>query len=232
MKYKCGTRREDGMVFWRRHKTKGDIWITEEQYKKRTSAEKAYRQRAYEEYKRRLAKKKPDERPTFGQYCPRREKYYLGVSSTGKEEWVTKERLERHKIKSKRNKRKHVERLLKLPKTGLKIGDQNPDNPKEYVVFFIGNKPYFGTLEHLKRVKEARAIAYRKRDIKAKKIRAERLARLENRHRRGDIDPITNKIFWDYDRIAKEIWLDPEIYHRKRQKDLEKRRLNRQKKQK
>lgn len=228
MKPKCGTRREDGMVFWRLHKTKGEVWITEDQYQRRCAQEKQYRQQAYADYKKRLEKIPPHERPYLGKYCPRRDLYYLCVSSSGKETWVTKNRLDRFRERSKRAKRKHINKLMQIEKTGIKIGDKHPNDPNLYVVFFTGNKPYYGTKEHLDRITESRKMTYRKRYIKAKKIRTERLERDGRKYRRGDIDPVTNLIFWEYDRIAKERWLPAEVYHQKRNKELLKRKRSRE----
>jgi hypothetical protein len=223
MKPKCGTRREDGKVFWRLHKTKGEIWISEEQYERRTAKEKEYRIRAYAEWKKMEQQKPPELRNYLGKYCPRRDRFYLGVSSSGKQMWVTRERLADYRRKSKRAKRKHIEKCLAVPKTALKIGDPNPENPNEFVVYFTGNKPYFGDRNHLKRVLDSRAMTYRKRHIKSRKIRAERLSRLEERRSRGEVDPETGLIFWEYNRIANEVWLQPEIYHARREKCLAKR---------
>jgi hypothetical protein len=51
-KPKCGTIREDGMVYWRARKGI-PIWITAEQYKKRIESQKKYVKLCAAEYKRR-----------------------------------------------------------------------------------------------------------------------------------------------------------------------------------
>ena len=69
-----------------------------------------------------------------------------------------------------------------------------------------------------------------KRYIKAKKIRQHILKNIENRKRKGDSRQEDNKLFWEYNRTGKEIWLDPEIFHIKRNKDNNRRKLYRKKK--
>jgi hypothetical protein len=73
-------------------------------------------------------------------------------------------------------------------------------------------------------------MIYLKRSIKAKKIREIVLSGKIDRLKKGTTRVEDNKIFWEYNRVGKEVWLDPEIFHFKRNKCLEKRKNYRKKK--
>jgi hypothetical protein len=230
MKYKAGQKREDGLVFWRHTNEKGDIWITQAQFDHRKESAREYKRKAAAYYYALERAKKPEDRNYFGRYFPHIEKYFLKVSGSGKPIYGTKAEVEQLRRQHAIYKKKFVEKHQKLPKTDLKIGDRHPTQPGLFVVYFIGNKPYFDSSDKLKEVLESRRRATKKRYYKSKKIRRERLDKLDKRRKRGDVDNVTGLIFWAYNRIAKEIWLDKTIYDAKHTADLARRKLDRQKK--
>ncbi len=230
MKYKAGQKREDGLVFWRYLKQKGEIWITQEQFNRRSESAKEYKRKAAAHYYAQERAKRPEDRNYFGRYFPHIDKYFLKVSCSGKPVFGTKEQLEYERRRHAVYKKRFVEKNLKLPKTGFKIGDRHPTKPGLYVVFFVGNKPYYDNAKKLEEVLESRRRAYQKRYIKCKKIRRERLDKLDKKRKRGEIDKITGHVFWGYDRIAKEIWLDKDLYDKKHSAELARRKANRQRK--
>lgn len=220
---KRGTVREDGKVFTR-HIDGREIWLTKEQYEKREKKRKQYVMmclKAY--YSRRKSVRK------LGEYDYNRNLYFCGISSSGKEVWKQKKYYERIANAVKRSKRKYIEKCKEYPPTNLKFGDVNPSNPNEYVILKIGNKLFFGSKEKLDKKRERIRIIYLKRNIKAKKRREEILRDKIDRKRRGDSRQEDNKIFWEYNKVGKEIWLEPEIFHLKRQKCCERRSLCRKK---
>ena len=222
---KRGTVREDGKVFARMLNGK-ELWITKQQYEKREKKRKEYVRRCIQAYYRR---RKSIRR--IGEYDHQRNLYFCGVTSSGKEIWANKKFYEIRKKIIIRSKKKYVERCKSnYEPNNLKIGDVNPNNPNEYVVHKIGNKVFFGSISRLKEKLEKRKIIYMKRYIKAKKIRQHILKNIENRKRKGDSRQEDNKLFWEYNRTGKEIWLDPEIFHIKRNKDNNRRKLYRKKK--
>ena len=226
-KYKAGQKREDGLVFWRHTKQKGDVWITQAQFDQRKESAREYKRRAAAHYYALERAKPPEDRNYFGRYFPHINKYFLKVGSSGKPIYGTKEQLERIRRRLSVYKIRLIEKDLKLPKSGLRLGDRHPTEPGLFVVFFIGNKPYYDNKEKLKEVLESRRMSYQKRYYKCKKIRRERLDKLEKRRKRGEIDNITNLVFWCYDRIGKEIWLDKDTYRKKHEAELAKRKINR-----
>lgn len=228
--HKEGFVREDGKVYWRYQKEKGHIWITPEQYAAYVATRRRYRRACLEEYYRQREKQNPIDRSYYGKYCFRRNRYFIGLTASGKENWVIKEKYLNHREKQNKNRKKFSEKLRMQEKPNLKIGDQHPDNPELFVCFFIGNKPYFGSKTRLLETQERRKIACRKRDIKYKKIRTDKLSKLENKHRRGDVHPENGAVFWEYNIRCKEIWLAPEVFTEKREKDLQKRKNLRLKK--
>ena len=226
--HKEGFQREDGKYYWLYNKTKKKhIWLTKEQLERRKATRSAYRKACIEEYNKRQAKKAPEDRNYFGKYSFAKNKYFISVSSSGKEVWYVKEKFLKFKMQCQKNKRNFVERLKQFDGKHVKIGDVCPDNPSLFCIFKIGNKPYYGTAKKLKQWREARAMSYRKRNIKNRKHRREKLRMLEKRLRRGDVHPENNMIFWEYNCKGKEIWLPSDEFHVKRQTETLKRRKNR-----
>lgn len=213
--------REDGKVFIRYLKGK-EVWGTMESFQKRQQTA-----RNYSNNSRRLAKKLIKDPHKFGDYDFVRKLYYIGLSSSGKEVWRNKQYFETYKSRVKINKRKYVERCKQLNATNLKPGMINPDNPKEYLLYKTGNKCFFGTKEEWNKRQEICRMAQIKLYFRNKKRRRERLEKLEVKRKRGDTRLEDNKIFFYYSDNGNEIWLDPEEFHRRRNRELEKKKMRR-----
>jgi len=228
---KEGFVREDGKVFWKSCKEKGDIWLTPEQYQKWCDTRKRYRQRCAQEYYKRREKQNPMDRNYFGKYDFARNLYFVGISSAGKEVWVNKDRLEKILERKKRYKKNYIKKLQEAPKNNLKFGDQHPDDPNLYVYLIVGNKPFFGTKEKLEERKKALRKSGILRDIKYKHKRKDILQKLgDNRIHRGAYDLTTGLVFWEYTQTGNEKWLPVDQFHKLRLADCEKRKRDRQRK--
>jgi hypothetical protein len=207
-----GTVREDGMIFWSFAKEK-EIWITKQQYEKREKTRKAYVKKCRESYARRQLAKHPVDRNFIGKYDFSTNLYFLRMSSSGKEVWGSKEQLIAFRNKHTKYRTRMYNRLkTQHPKTGLKVGDKNPENSNQYVIFFIGNKPYFGTKYQLVQRKKSRKISYNKRNEKYAINRQRILENLQHRIKRGTTDPKTGLVFYMYAQNGKERWITPERY--------------------
>ncbi len=215
---KRGYVREDGKVFARKARGK-ELWLTKEQYEKRELKRKAYVKKCQELYK-----KHRKEQRSFGDYDHKKNLYFIGISTSGKEIWRSKYFLEKRKIINNKNKKKYVNKCHELPKTSLKLFDQHPENPNLYVIHKLGNKIFFGNKKRMEEKKEKLRIIYIKRYLKAKKIRQFKLDNIANRIKRGTKHPTENLIFFEYNRVGKEIWLDPNKFKEKRDKECQKRR--------
>ena len=218
---KRGTVREDGKIFARYRKGK-ELWISKEQYERREKSRKEYVKNCIESYKKRRK-----EIRSFGEYDEKINLYFIGISSSGKEVWRNKVFLEKRKKMQAKNKNRYIEKCFLLPQSNLKFGDQHPDNSNLFVINKVGNKCFFGDESKLKEKKESLRITCTKRYYKSKKIRHIVLKNLETKLKRGATREQDNFIFFQYDRVGKEIWLSPEIYHQKREKEILKRKEKR-----
>jgi hypothetical protein len=217
--------REDGMVFWKNCKKAGEIWIKPESYKKRCETRKKYRKTCAEDYRERQAKKNPMDRSYFGKYDFSKNKYFIGISNSGKEVWVTKDKFDKAVETRRKTKAAHLQRVRSLPKTGLKLGDVHPDDPNLFVIFFSGNKPHYGDKQRLEERKKRLRQHGRLRDVKNTKKRRQALEAMgDNRLSCGAVNPLTGLVFWEYSRTVKEIWLPLDEFHRRRNRHLESRR--------
>lgn len=228
--HKEGYVREDGMVYWRYRRDRGDVWITQEKYQQYLNTRKNYRKRSLEEYYKRREKIDPMDRSYYGKYSFQKNRYFVGLSVSGKEVWVTKEKFLKHKEQKNKRRRNFLSKLKLQQKPNVKVGDTHPENSDLVVCFFIGNKPYFGSKEKLNQVLESRRISYRKRNIKYRKTRAEKLAKMESRLKRGVVHPENGTLFWEYNCRCKEVWLPAEKFHELRNKEKERRKRLRLKK--
>lgn len=221
---KIGTIREDGKVFARMQRGV-QLWLTKEQYENREIKRKIYVKKCLELYKK--LKKEPR---SIGDYDHRKNLYFIGISSSGKEVWRSKVFLDKFRKRQDLRRKEYVKRCYDLPVKKLKFGDQNPDNPNLFVIHKVGNKCFFGNKKKLKEKKESLRITYAKRYLKSKKKKQTIMGNIIVKLKRGTTREQDNYIFFQYNRIGKELWLAPEIYKLKRDKELLKRRENRRRK--
>lgn len=223
-----GETREDGRVFWRRHKKKGDIWLTKESYERRVKTRNEYRRKCYEEYKRGQMAMDPMDRNYLGKYDFSRNKYFMGVSASGKPVWVTKEKLERFKERTAKSKARFVEKQRALPATKGSIGDPHPTDPGLFVILRVGNRLYYGDALRLEKKREALKRAGINRDVKYRSIRRDLLSKMQKRIKRGEVDEATGKVFWEYNQRCVPVWLDPEEFRVRHEKSNLRRKMARQ----
>jgi len=215
---KRGTIREDGKVFARMQRGT-PLWITKEQYENREIKRKAYIKKCLELYKK--LKREPK---SIGDYDHRKNLYFIGISSAGKEVWRNKFFLDKFRKRQDLRRKKYVKKCSDLPVKNLKFGDQNPDNPNLFVIHKVGNKYFFGNKKKLEEKKESLRIAYAKKHLKSKKKRKINMDNIAVKLKRGAVREQDNYIFFQYNSIGKEIWFTPEIYKLKRDKEIIKRR--------
>lgn len=223
-KIRRGHIREDGKVFIRYLKGK-EVWGTMESFQKRQQTIRNYTKKS-----RKLAKSLLKKQHSFGDYDFQRNLYFIGLSTSGKEVWKNKQFFEKYVARSKASKKKYIEKCKQIESTNLKIGMQNPSNPKEYLVYKTGNKCFFGTIGDLEKRKEICKMAQLKLYFKNKKIRKEKLENLEIKRKRGDTRSQDNKIFFYYSDNGNEIWLEPEEFNRRRNRELERKKIRRKNK--
>jgi hypothetical protein len=214
---KRGTVREDGKVFWVYRKGK-EVWATKEQYDKRENTRKAYVRMCQQEYRKSQAKKLLHERNYLGKYDCSRNLYFISISTAGKEVWGTKFQLEKYR-KRLNDRRKDMTEKLKKLQTNLKFGDPNPNNSEEFVCYFIGKKPYFGSVKKLEERKKSRAISYRKLDMFYRTKRMMAMQALSKRLRRGAVNQETGLLFWEYNEAGKEKWFSEEEFKVRQEKE-------------
>jgi hypothetical protein len=209
-KYKRGFVREDGLVFARMQDGK-EVWVTADSYARRENTRRAYVKKAYDAYKRRQLAKPIEDRNYLGRYDPYRDKYFLGLSSSGKEIWGSKDMLIRKRKMADKRRREFRERCDALEHQDKGFGQPHPTKPGLFVILRIGNKLYYGNQDRLNQISAGRQRSYKKRNIKYRRRRDDILRSLTVRHKRGDIGT-DGLIFWEYTLTAKEIWLAPEDY--------------------
>ena len=226
---KEGFVREDGKVYWRKRGER-EVWLTPEKYKQYCETRKEHCRISIREYRRRQMELPSDQRNYVGKYDPERNKFFYGISSSGKPIWYDPERYAQLAQVRKKYRRKYKEKVNALPSSNLKIGDRNPNNPEQYVTHFVGKMPRFGSIEQLQKANAERKRVYAKMRDKYKAIRRIALENLPNKRKRGDIDSVNGKIFWEYDRLAREVWLEPHTYETLRQQKSNQKKMARQKK--
>ena len=227
---KEGTVREDGLVYWRYDKMKGrHIWLSPQKYEEYCEKRKSYRKMCVEAYHKRQQELPDDEKNYFGKYDWKKNKYFIGISTSGKEVWYYKARFENLVARRQEYRKKYLDKARLLPKNKLRIGDKNPDNPEEYVINFIGNMPRFGDIQKLELANLNRKICQKKMSAKYRKERKEKLSKLFHKRRRGDINSEGN-VFWEYDRRANEVWYTPDVFAIRQSAVLAKKKLRRLKK--
>lgn len=217
-KIKQGTVRDDSKIFWGTMHGK-ESWITKEQYDKRIASRIAYRKMCQEQYKKRQAAKNSMDRNYIGKYDFSKNLYFIRVSTSGKEMWGTKEELERYRQRRNKASYSRFLRLQNYSGQQLKIGDVNPSNPNQFVIYMIGKKPYFGSQKELQENIQRRTISYRKRNQKYYKIRKDIMSKIMNKIKRGTVNSENGLIFWIYNVVGKEKWITKEEYDHKMEQE-------------
>lgn len=218
---KTGTVREDGMIYYSYGKQRG-VWLTKSNFERKRKRVRDYQRNSYKLYKevRKRAWK-------FGEYNPEKNLYFCGVTVSGKEIWRSKECMLSKKKYRAFYQKKHIKKCKELPPTNLKVGDQHPDNPKLFVVYKIGNKPYFGTKKKLEKRRNKLREMYARRDQRYRLKKNKKLRNNEKIYKKGDVHPQTKLIFWNYTRSFYETWLTPEDFKlRQEKKELLKKHTN------
>lgn len=221
------TVRSDGKIYDRIDGDGKEIWLTPEQFEKREKTRKEYVNKCILSYKRRQQRKPAEERNFLGKYDPSRNLYFRGITSSGKEIWVTKQRLEEYRQKCNERRKNYNERCKQLPKIEGKIGDPHPSIPGLFIIFRAGNKLFYGDEVRLAAVRTSRARSYVKRNIKYRKKRKELLAGLQNKLSRGHQHPYDDLLFYEYNSHGREVWLPPDEFNKRREYDLARRRAKR-----
>lgn len=225
--YREGHIREDGMVFWRNRKDRGEVWLTQEKYEQYCLTRKNHRDKRREEYFQQRDSIPVKDRSYLGKYNPEIDKYFLGLNGSGTEIWVDKDRFDKLAQKRKEYRLKYHRKMKSLPKQSLRFGDKNPNNPSQYVTHFIGNLPRFGSYDDLQIAIVSKTRTYSKMNVKYRKIRTDVLKLIPKRLRRGDINPENGFIFWEYGRTGKPRFLPPNIYHERRNKENDRKKKSR-----
>jgi hypothetical protein len=230
IKFKKGDIREDGRLFW---KYDGKvclgrpIWLTPESFAKMENSVKSRNKRHLERYKEEQSKLPPEERNYRGKFIPETGLYFAYVSTSGKAVYKTAEEYKAWIFKLRKTCRNYHSRCKKLPPPSCVVGDRHPTNPNLYVRRIYGHKVFYGTYEEAQRCIKAaqeRNIKHKlKNRIKIKErcneLRNERLKHTidnpELRRKRGDIDPVLGRVFWEYSHCGFERWVSKEKYDEK-----------------
>lgn len=225
---KRGTARADGKVLWRY--VKGEPkYISKSQYDKMEETRKAYVRMCHARYKARQAAKPPTERNYIGKYDHHSGLYFIGITSSGKEMWGTKAKLEAYRNRLNLRRKEFKERNKTNVAPTAKFGDPHPTKHNLFVILIVGSRIYYGSKKRIERIKESRAISYRLRNLKWQNKRRMLLSGLAVRYRRGDRHPTLDLMFWEYTQYAKEKWLPPAEFAIRRQSEIERRKRYRTK---
>ena len=234
--HKRGDVRADGKVFlgYARGRSKTyERWVEPHKLVELKQKQKAYRQSRYEAYKRSVEGRG---RPAVGQLDPVTGLYFLTVSSTGKEMWGDKEALEEMRRRMSLRCRRHAKRKYEAaPLPTVCVGDRHPSRDGLYVIKVSKVQIKYGTAEELRLSREATRE-------KSRRYRAKNRQRFLDKYRerkdfldrnphlkrsRGDIDPITGKLFWGYSSTCIERWVTREQFEELRTRTRERYRSER-----
>lgn len=235
MHIKRGTERSDGKVFWGYDydsKDLKEVWITKIQFEKREMTRRSYLRKKIEDYKQKQLSLPKEERNYMGKYNPETGLYFIRVGSSGKEVWGTIEKLTHIRQLNKKARKKYHKKCYSIEKPNLVAGDPHPFEKGLFVVRTVGGKVFYGTKEQYLSKSERLRKTYKKYKLnhreeieRRKKQAKEKFVNFfrENPHlkrRRGDVDPVLNKVFWQYSVAGKEIWMSPEAFKEKRDKAI------------
>jgi len=227
MRLKRNTERADGKVYWSTkiiNGVKKEVWITKEQFKKWNAGRLKYvreKTLAYHEEQKKLPK---EERNYFGKLDPVSGLYFCKISSSGKPVFVTFEKLQEYKARSNIRKKRYYQRCKQFERPAVYLGDKHPSIDGLFVKRICNNKVFYGTYEEAQKCIQSLKNSYKKYKQKHKdaiKMRQKQskqkvLAFLKEnpqlRRKRGDVDLVLNRVFWQYDDRGNEFWLSQEKF--------------------
>ena len=232
MRHKRGDARGDGKVFLaylKRGSKSYERWVQPRVLEQIKQKQKAYRQSRYEAYKK---AKEGVGRPSIGARHPETGLLFITVTSTGKEVWGDQEMLDTYRRRQKERTRKCSKRRYKsAPPPTVCVGDRHPTRDGLFAILVNKVRVKYGTAEELRLAREAtrqKSARYRKanRQKYLDKYRAAADFLKANPHlkrSRGDLDPITGKLFWSYSSCCLERWVTPGRFEELQRKAKERR---------
>lgn len=230
IKFRKGDVREDGRLFWAyegKASLKRPIWLTPKSFAKMNETAKARNKRHLERYKEEQSKLPPEERNYRGKFIPETGMYFAYVSTSGKAVYKTADEYKAWVFRLRKTCRAYHSRCKKLPAPSCVVGDRHPTDPNLYVKRIYGHKVFYGTFDEAQKSAKAAQDRNIKHKLKnriqikkrCKQLRDERLKHTidnpELRRKRGDIDPVLGKVFWEYSVCGFERWLSKEKFEEK-----------------
>lgn len=212
--YKTGQIREDGKIFYSYGRFNG-TWLTKEKYHHKIQKRRAYQRKCYLMYKS-LHKIKRK----VGEYCSKKKLYFVGISGSGKEMWKDANHVLKLRERQKKYRINYLNKCKKDILLNLKFKDRHPSNPNLFVLYKRGNRLFFGTAKQLEIRRQKLRESYKKRNEKYKIIRARIV--VNKKYKRGDKNPKNDTLFWYYSKRGNEIWLSPQDFMARHDKDKQK----------
>lgn len=233
MPIKRKTVRQDGKMFWAYRYKKGkkiEVWLSPDVFERWDETRRKYTRKRYDEFVKKIKDGSQDKKYSRGKYDPETGLYFIRVSTCGKPVFGSIEELQKYINQNRKAKRKYYSRCSKLNPPSVCVGDPHPTTEGLFVKRIYGNKVFYGTIEEAKKHLDSRRQSYKKykQNNKAaikersKNIRNARMEKIKMnpilKRRRGDIDPVLGKIFWEYNYLGNEIWLHREEFEKKHAK--------------
>ena len=233
MQIKRKTVRQDGKMFWAyRYKQgqKKEVWLSPDVFKKWDETRRKYARKQYDEFLKKYKNGSQDKKYCRGEHDPETGLYFIRVSTCGKPVWGSIEELQKYIGQNRKAKRKYYSRCSSLNPPSVCVGDPHPTTAGLVVKRIYGHKVYYGTIEEAKKHTDSRKESYKKYKQKNKEAIKQRSKNIRNarmekikmnpilKRRRGDIDPVLGKIFWEYNYLGNEIWIHKDDFEKKHAK--------------
>lgn len=240
MKIKRKSVRADGKLFWAYKYKNGEkipVWISPEMFERWDAVRRNYAKRKYAKYLEQQKNLPEEQRLHRGKFDPITGLYFIRVSTVGKPVWGSKQKLEKYISQNQKAKIAYYNRCTKLEAPSVCLGDPHPSIPGLVVRRIYGHKLFYGTVEQAQKHALSRMESYKRYKAKNKELIKKRSAenrklKMENlrnnphlMRKRGDVDPILGKIFWEYNYLGNPIWLDKKHFEEKHAKTKLKRKL-------
>jgi hypothetical protein len=234
------TPRADGKVFWAYKHVKGEkieVWITPEQFERREcTRRKCAKKQAQKRLEAQMRLPK-EQRNRAGDYNPETGLYFIRYDNKGLPVWRAKEFLDKLRARNKISRKIYSQKGKLLPLPNVCVGDPHPETSGLYVKCIRDRRIFYGTMEEVEKIKSRLSKTYKKYKQKNKeKIKLKNASRREDimkslnsdlKRKRGDIDPITQNVFWGYSGRGDEVWLKKDMFLIKRAYCIKKRREQR-----